>query len=508
MTNRFIKAILLLAITATTYTYADAEKLVILHTNDTHSHIDPVDGSGLGGVLRRKALIDSVRSAEPHVMVVDAGDIVQGTLYFHLYKGEVEQKAINEMGYDLQIMGNHEFDNGLESMAHMYATAKPILLATNYDLSKTPLQPYFHPYHIRQIGDKKVGFIAINLNPKGMIADNNCEGIQLYDWKEAANSTAWHLKHNEKVDRVVAITHVGHFNEDLFTFADVDIAAASKDIDAIIGGHSHTLIDPALPTSPAWKVKNAEGREIPVVQAGRYGEHVGKLVIDLDNDSTEYSMFTIDKRLDDRIDPSFAAIIEPYRQGIDSLYHTKVAKAAGNYSNRGPELLNFATDFLLERGRELADGVDLAIGNKGGIRHSLIKGNVSEGDIIDMLPFTNNIMVIDISGQDLEDAFNVMASRGGDGVSGNVDIEYNPTTHKCTSILINGKPIDKAKTYRISTINYLAQGGDYMVPLTHGKLIAQSNKLMYDDMLSYLRSKKMRNKSINPSSRRRMRPIN
>ncbi|MDE7408141.1 MAG: bifunctional metallophosphatase/5'-nucleotidase, partial [Muribaculaceae bacterium] len=421
------------------YSPLAAQQLVILHTNYTHSHIDPVDASDLGGVLRRKALIDSIRAAEPHVMVIDAGDIVQGTLYFHLYKGEVEQKAINAMGYDLQIMGNHEFDNGIESMAQMYAQATPTLLTTNYNLSATPLSKYFKPYFIKQIGDKKVGFIALNLNPKGMIADANSQGIELYDWKEAANSTAWHLKHNEKVDRVIAITHVGYSDEGTNTFNDTDIAATTQNIDAIIGGHSHTLIDPANPLSPAWKVKNAEGREIPVVQTGRWGEHVGKLVIDLSSDSTSYSIINVDKRFDNRIDPEFAALLAPYREVIDSLYHTIVAKSANNYSNRGPELLNFTSDFLLERGRQLAPNVNLAISNKGGIRKSLSKGNISEGDIIDMLPFKNNIMIIDINGHDLVEAFNVMASRGGDGVSDNVDIVFDPITHTCTSIKIDGK---------------------------------------------------------------------
>lgn len=219
---------------------AGSDRLVILHTNDTHSHIDPVEATGRGGVLRRKVLVDSVRAKEPNVLLIDAGDIVQGTLYFHLYKGKVEQKMLNELGYDIQIMGNHEFDNGMESLATMYRNACPQVLSTNYDVSGTPLEPYVSPYAIKEYDGRRIGIFAINLDPKGMIADSNVEGIKLLDWKTAANATAWHLKHNEKVDAVIAVTHIGYAREpDDRTFVDRDLAAASSDIDIIVGGHSH-----------------------------------------------------------------------------------------------------------------------------------------------------------------------------------------------------------------------------------------------------------------------------
>lgn len=134
--------------------HASSEHLVILHTNDTHSQIDP-NNKDQGGILRRKVLVDSVRSARQNVMLVDAGDAVQGTLYFSLYGGEVEQKMMNALGYDIQILGNHEFDNGIDELAKMYAGVNATKLATNYDLSDTKLSSMFRPYTIKQIGDKK-----------------------------------------------------------------------------------------------------------------------------------------------------------------------------------------------------------------------------------------------------------------------------------------------------------------------------------------------------------------
>lgn len=485
-----------------------AEKLVLLHTNDTHSHIDPVDGSDMGGVLRRKVLIDSVRAAEPNVLLIDAGDIVQGTLYFHLYKGEVEQRMMNELGYDMQIMGNHEFDNGIDALAQMYSKATPELLSTNYDLTDTPLDTLFSTYTIRKFGDKKVGFFALNLNPKGMIADGNARGIEVLDWRTAANATAWHLKHNEKVDAVVAITHVGYDRAPTDTlFVDRDIAAGTTDIDIIIGGHSHTLINPSDPASPACRVANARGDSVLIAQAGRYGTYLGEVTIDLDDMSATSRVIPVDKRLDDRTDPALADIIRPYREGVEALYTHWITKAARDLSNKEPGLLNFAADFILDRGRQLADSVQLSIVNKGGIRRSLAKGKVSEGELIDMMPFANRTVVIDLKGSDLADALDVMALRGGDGVSEKVKAVFDPSTGRCTSITIDGKPIDRDAIYRIATIDYLANGGDYMSPLTKGTRIAESTSLLYDDLIRYLRDGKMRNRSINPSSEARMKPI-
>lgn len=189
---------------------AVAEKLVILHTNDTHSMIDPDDSDDLGGVLRRKVVIDSVRNAEKNVLLVDAGDFVQGTLYFNLYRGEVEQKMMNELGYDIRILGNHEFDNGINELADLLADSRAEMIATNYDLSQSVLAKKFRPFTIREIGDKQVGFIAINLKPEGMITEGNYDGVVYNDAIKAANAAAWWLKHIEKVDAVVAITHIGY----------------------------------------------------------------------------------------------------------------------------------------------------------------------------------------------------------------------------------------------------------------------------------------------------------
>lgn len=485
----------------------DAERLIILHTNDTHSHIDAPSGDNLGGVLRRKVLIDSIRAVESNVLLVDAGDIVQGTLYFHVYKGEVEQRMLNELKYDIQILGNHEFDNGMDALADMYAQATPTILSTNYDLTASSIGRYVSPYQIREFGGKRLGIIALNLDPKGMIAEGNYDGVQYLDAVTAANSTAWHLKHNEKVDAVIAVTHIGYQREaESDPVMDCDIAKASTDIDIIIGGHSHTTIDPAAPDSPAWKIANASGDSVLIAQTGKYGRFLGEITVDLDDMSASSRLIPVDKRLDNRIDKNLAGVIDGYRQGVDAIYRIKAGRAGRDLDNNGAPLLNFMADFIFDRGTQLADNVDLAITNKGGLRQSWKKGDISEGQVIDMIPFQNKIVVLDIKGSDLTDALNVMAARGGDGVSNSVRAVFSPATHTCSAIEINGRPIDPQRTYRVATIDYLAKGGDYMEPLTRGTIISESHSIAYNDLLDYLRHGKMRGKTINPPETVRMTP--
>ena len=319
---------------------ASAEKLVILHTNDTHSMIDPDDTDGLGGVLRRKVVIDSVRKAEKNVLLVDAGDFVQGTLYFNIYSGEVEQKMMNELGYDIRILGNHEFDNGIDELADLLADSQAELLATNYDLSQSALARKFRPFTIREVGDKLVGFIAVNLNPEGMITEGNYDGVVYNDAVKAANAAAWWLKHIDKVDAVVAVTHIGY--EPTMPPGDRQLAELSEDIDVIIGGHSHDLIRPdAAPDSRLQpEVRNADGRIVTVGQLGKSGKYIGKMEIDLDSLTTRYETIRIDGRLDSRIDPRLDAVIEPYRRGVDSLMHVVVGKSAVDMPKGSNELLN------------------------------------------------------------------------------------------------------------------------------------------------------------------------
>ena len=501
MMKRIIRILSLAGILCAAGLQVSAEKLVILHTNDTHSQIDPDDKDNRGGIARRKVIVDSVRGAEKNMLLVDAGDAVQGTLYFNLYGGVVEQKAMNALGYDMRILGNHEFDNGIDALAKVLDESDAEFLATNYNLDNTPLAEEFEKYSIREFDGKRIGFIAINLKPEGMIADGNYNGLVYTDAVEAANASAWWLKNVEHCDLVVAITHIGY--DPAVPPGDKSLAESTRNIDNIIGGHSHDLIDPDK-DNLQWRVKNLDGKEVLVTQVGKQGKNVGEISIDLDNGKADYRVIPVTSRYDDRLDPAMAELIAPYRAGVDSLMQVPAGRTAKELGQLSPELLNWATDIVLERGRRIAPDVDFAILNKGGLRRGLPKGTITEGQIITMLPFDNHIQIIDIKGADLLDAFRQMAAIGGNGVSDGVEINYTTTTDGKPEIIsarLNGKDIEPDSTYRVATIDYLANGGVYMPTLANHTTVASSSDVLYNDVLVYLRGQK--NKKQNPSGKLR-----
>lgn len=497
---RLMKFFCLSALLACFAVPSAAQRLVILHTNDTHSQIDPYEKSGLGGVARRMVLIDSVRAAEQNVLLIDAGDVVQGTLFFVLYGGEVEQKLMNEMRYDIRVLGNHEFDNGVDSLAAVLRLADSQFLATNYDLSNSPLAGKFQKYTIREYDGKRIGFFAVNLAPEGMIAEGNYDNVLYLDAIQAANASAAWLKHVERCDKVVAITHIGYNPE--MPPGDVALAQASRDIDIIIGGHSHDRINSVEKSH----ILNADGKPVLVAQAGSRGEYLGEITLDFASDTPQYRLIPVDSRLDDRLPERITDIIQPYRQGVDSLMQVPVIKSRIELPQSSAALLNLATDIVLNVGATMADNIDFAILNKGGLRRGLPKGTVTEGQVIDMMPFTNRIVVIDIKGSDLLEAFNVMARVGGNGVSEGVDITFTGSEKDAyvTKVTIHGSLLDPDRIYRVATIDYLANGGDYMQSLKNHTLIAQSPVIVYKDVLAHLRALASARKFLNPSSSPRM----
>ncbi len=491
---------------------ARADRLVLLHTNDTHSQIDPVAADDLGGVARRKVLIDSVRAVNDNVLLIDAGDVVQGSLFFNIYKGELEEKLMNALGYDLRILGNHEFDNGMEALARNLSDAGVTLLASNYQTRGSALDGIFRPFEIKEYDGRRIAFIAINLQPKGMISEGNYDGLGYIDAITAADRLAWVLKNVYQADYVVAVTHIGY--DAVEGPSDIDLARNTRDIDLIIGGHTHTLIDPADAQAPQHVFDNADGRPVAVAQTGRSGKYLGEITIDLDNLQAipATGVIRVDSRLDSRTDPAIEAIIAPYRHSVDSLNSVAVAKVGRTMERDDEGLLNYVTDFVALRGRELHGDIDLAIFNRGSLRNTVPAGTLTKGQVITLVPFFNHIQVAGIKGSDLAGAFDVMARGGGNGVSSEVDITYDPATGRCTDIRIGGKPLDPDATYIVALPDYLANGGDYMFSLRNHDLLTQSPNLLYEDLLEYLGSTAAGKKgkklpTINPAPVARMHPV-
>lgn len=497
---RFLRNLFLISVLAIVSAgQASAEDLVIIRTNDTHSLIDPDPTDGLGGVARRKVLIDSIRAEHPgRTLLVDAGDMVQGTLFFNLYYGELEEKLMNKLGYDIRILGNHEFDNGMEALAKNFKDADAEMVCTNYQFRNTPLEGIFDRYTIKEIDGKRIAFIGINLKPQGMISRRNFKGMGYNDAIEAANLTAKYLKEIECVDAVIALTHIGYLDSNP---TDVNLAEASKDIDIIIGGHSHTPIDPADGKYP-YIVNNAAGKPVLITQTGKDGKAIGEIRINLDSigigATPRYKVIGVDKRLDSRVDPSVEEIIKPYRAEVDKYNARYIADAPHFLPHRCTELQNFAADFIEDRTRQMVPDLDFVIINKGGLRHAVGKGKVSEGDAITLMPFFNRAQVVELKGDKVIEVFDTIAAKGGNAVSRQIYAEYDSQAKHCPVLLLNGKHIDPEKTYKVGTIDYLSEGGDYMTGFTDCTVIAESPDYVFNDLVKYLRKKKKISASAKP----------
>ena len=248
------------------------EHLTILHTNDTHSQVEPKD-NGQGGYARRMGLIRQEREKDPNLLLVDAGDFSQGTPYFNLYRGRVEIDAMNYIGYDAATLGNHEFDNGLDSLAMVLKLAQFPVVCANYDFTGTPLEGLVQPFAIVQKGNLKVGIFGLGCQPKGIISDKNFEPAQYLEPYPVAQAMADTLR-AQGCDVVVCLSHMGTYGKAKSDVCDAAMVASTRGIDAVIGGHTHKFYD-------RLRVANLDGDSIPVCQMGKSGVYLGKIVLDL-----------------------------------------------------------------------------------------------------------------------------------------------------------------------------------------------------------------------------------
>jgi len=254
---------------------ASEAKLTILHTNDMHSRIDPFPESdkqwgGLGGMARRAAMIEQIRKQEPHVLLLDSGDIWQGTPYFNFFGGELEYKLMTQMGYDATTFGNHDFDNGLEGLQKQLPNAGFPFLIANYDFSQTPLAGRFQPYKVFEKAGHRIGVFGLGIELSGLVADKNFGATQYLDPIAKAKEMVTQLRGPERCDMVICLSHLGYKYESQ-KIDDRKLAAQVSGIDLILGGHTHTFMDAPEPiTSP-------NGRATLINQVGWSGINLGRL---------------------------------------------------------------------------------------------------------------------------------------------------------------------------------------------------------------------------------------
>ena len=266
------------AISAPLLDVLPGEKLItILHTNDTHSQIDPLPANDRlypdkGGVARRATLVKRVRKENPNTLLIDAGDVFQGTPYFNFYKGEVEYKSMSLIGYDVVTLGNHDFDNGVVALAKAMKFAKFEFVSSNYDVRGTPIESRVKPYVVRVIAGVRVGLFGLGVSPDNLITPQNFKGVKYLDPVKAASGVVKILRERERCTLVIGMSHLGYYaNPREGELGDTQVAARVDGIDFIASGHTHTFMNQPVIT------KTPSGGNTIIFQVGRSGIYVGRV---------------------------------------------------------------------------------------------------------------------------------------------------------------------------------------------------------------------------------------
>ena len=258
-------------------TKSKATKITILHTNDVHSHIDPFgqnegENSNKGGIARRAALVELVRKENQHTLLLDAGDIFQGTPYFNFYGGELEFRLMSLLKYDVATIGNHDFDNGITGLYSQLPHAKFDFISANYDFSNTLMDTHVKPYKTFIKGGVKIGVFGLGIELKGLVNKEDYKETKYLNPIEIAQDMSRILKTEEECDLIICLSHLGYdYKTSPSKISDLKLAKSTKEIDLIIGGHTHTFLE--KPTI----VNNAIGKKVIVNQVGCFGLYVGKI---------------------------------------------------------------------------------------------------------------------------------------------------------------------------------------------------------------------------------------
>ena len=252
-----------------------SKQITILHTNDVHSHIEPFGpdegrNANMGGVARRASIIEKIRKENPDTLLLDAGDIFQGTPYFNFYGGELEFKLMSMLNYDAATIGNHDFDNGIDGLFAQLPYAKFPFISSNYDFSNTIMEGKTEAYRIFEKNGIKIGVFGLGIELKGLVNDRLYKETKYLDPVEMTQETTRILKEEEKCDLVICLSHLG-FKYGSEKISDVSLARKTKEIDLIIGGHTHTFLEKPVTE------KNLDGKDVLINQVGCYGLYLGRI---------------------------------------------------------------------------------------------------------------------------------------------------------------------------------------------------------------------------------------
>lgn len=519
-------------------------ELVVAHVNDTHSHVEAIAGKltlagkttylPLGGMPRLATQLKQVRGRYPHALFLHAGDAVQGTIYFLKYHGKIEMELLNSLGCDAMVLGNHEFDRGPQGTGRIVGWASFPVLAANLDASREPaLKGKLRPYIIKQVAGQKVGIIGL-ITPDTAFIANVGPRLKFLPVAPTARKYIAELQ-ARGVNKIILLTHQGYER-------DLKLAREVAGIDLIVGGHSHTLLGDAAamgklglkPEGPyPTLVKGPGGLPVYVVQAWQWAEAAGVMRLRFDHKGVVQGFGTgVQVMAGDRFrqkqkgkkvlvsqperqailaaaqaNPAIAVgaadkktlgLIAPYRQGLTKLLTTVVAKVAqdlyhirvpgvsssGKKLPQGSQVAPLVARAMLWKVRSTGMKVDLAWQNAGGVRGSIMAGDLTIAGAFSLLPFGNTLVVIELSGQDLIRVLDWGVSTGGGAFPYLAGARYTADMSRPAGKRIvraelaapggQWRPVDPKASYRLVTSSFVAHGGDDC------KILAQAKGYRYD----------------------------
>ncbi|MCG5058805.1 MAG: 5'-nucleotidase C-terminal domain-containing protein [Limnoraphis sp. WC205] len=479
--------------------------LRVLHTNDHHAHLEAVEvgDTNLGGIAQRKTLIDSLRSEEKApTLLLDAGDIFQGTLYFNKYLGEADLPFYNELNYAAVAIGNHEFDKGQQVLADFIKQAQFPMVSANIEVaSDSPLSGLIKPWIVEDIQGQKIGILGLTTEETALLSSPG-EGVVFIDKVEAAKKAVAALQ-KQGVNKIIALTHLGFSN-------DLELARQVDGIDIIIGGHSHTPLGNMPGATEPYPVveKTPNGDTVLFVTDWEWGKYLGDLQVSFDSKGRLIDWQGSPHAVDDNIKPdeTFIGQLDEFKKPLDDLRQQVIGKTTvkldgdrANIRTQETNLGNLIADAILTKMN--VDNGQIAIVNGGGIRASIPAGEVTVGQVLEVLPFGNTVTRLDLTGSQIKQALEHGVSRveQGDGcfphVSG-IRLSWNPKSPAGSRIVEvqirdqkgNEKPLDLNATYRVVTNDFMMGGGDGYEIFKEGENQVDTGFLLSDVVIDYIRN--------------------
>ncbi len=487
--------------------------ITLVHTNDLHAHIEPVRISkkAYGGYARQATIIKQIRATEKNVLLLNAGDSFQGTLFFNVYEGLADAACLNEMGYQAGTLGNHEFDRGPSVLSNYYQSVNFPIVSCNLDASQEPLLSSFvKPATIIQVGGEKFGIVGVTTPDTANISSPG-PSLKFKDVVPSVQKTVDDLR-KEGINKIILLSHVG-FEE------DCGYAKQLKGISLIVGGHSHTPL--GTPDLPGWPkataqyptyVKDAEGTDVAVVQAWEWGKVIGHLNVSFDAQGKVKKIFNAKPIVVDESVPEDSVIksmVTAFTKPIENLKNQVVGETLSPLTNK-PEgsgemlMADVISDGMLAATAKY--GTVVAFVNSGGVRGSFEPGVITYGNAISVQPFSNTLVALDLTGEEIIKSLEQGAS-GTAGPTGgflnpskgfSYSVDYSkPVGSRVSAVTLNGEAISKDKTYTVALLSFTAGGGDFhdVIKNAKGKRV-DSGLIDLDAFIEYLKAHKSINQTV------------